>query len=89
MFSRKREYFIENQINLTQTNCIESGHFGSTDLVCMFHMIFVAISLFCKSQNARGILLHLFQTAFLVADFKLVILVYLFLEGKVEGDGDA
>lgn len=36
-----------------------------------------------------GILLHLFQTAFLVADFKLVILVYLFLGGKVEGDGDA
>ena len=55
----------------------------------MFHMIFVAISLFCKSQNGRAILLHLFQTAFLVADFKSVILVYLFLGGKVRGDGDA
>lgn len=87
VFFRKRGCFLENQVNVAQTNCIESGHFGSIDLFCTLHMIFIDISLFCKSRNARGILLQLFHPEFLVkeqkADFKLIIVIYLsFRENK-------
>lgn len=60
VFFRKREYFMENQISLAQTNCIESGHFVSIDLLCVFHVIFLLTFLSSASLRIKGNSITLF-----------------------------
>lgn len=54
VFFRKREYFMKNQISLAQNNYIESGHFSSIDLLCVFHLIFLLAFLFPASLGIKG-----------------------------------
>lgn len=84
VFFRKREYFMKNQISLARTNCTEFGHFGSIDLLCIFHVVFLMPFLSSASLRIKGDLLPLLHAEFSVrkrTDFKLVMITHNYFFG--------